>query len=107
MINEMCTLVEPMLENLSVSVKSRILKALKFLGGKLRPYSTAVLSYDLIALGFCGFHLPAWRYRVCHFCVECMQKKNAKSVVAKGICTVQSKVLWDKVRFIFFKSEGV
>jgi len=44
-------LVEKMLENLSVSVEIRILKARKFLGGKLSP-STGFLSYNLAALGF-------------------------------------------------------
>jgi len=41
-----------MLENLSVSVKIRTLKALKFSGGKSWPHSTGFLSYDLTALGF-------------------------------------------------------
>ena len=45
-------LVEKMLENLCVSVEIGILKELKFSGGKLWPYSTGLLSYDLTALGF-------------------------------------------------------
>jgi len=36
-----------MMGNLSVCEEIRILKALKFSGGKLRTYSTGFLSYDL------------------------------------------------------------
>jgi len=36
-----------LLHNLSVGVEIRILKALKFSGGKFWPYSTGFLSYDL------------------------------------------------------------
>jgi len=39
------------LENVSVSKEIRILKALKFLGGELCPYSFGFLSYDPV-LGF-------------------------------------------------------
>ena len=48
------SLVEQMLENLSVSVKIRILKALKF----------QVESYDLTALGFSVMNLHHWVFQL-------------------------------------------
>ena len=35
-----------------MNVEIKILKALKYSGGKLRPHSTGFLSYNLTALGF-------------------------------------------------------
>ena len=46
------SLVEKRLENLSLSVEIRILKALKYSGRNIWPYSTGFLSFDLTALGF-------------------------------------------------------
>jgi len=45
-------LVEKTLKNSSLSVEIRILKALKFSGGKLRPYSTAFLAVMTNSTGF-------------------------------------------------------
>jgi len=39
-----------MLENVSVNLEIKLLKALKFSGGKLRPFSSGFHSYDRIAL---------------------------------------------------------
>jgi len=50
-------------ENLSKSVEIRILKELKFSGGKFWLYHNGFLSYDLTAMGFFGCDLPARRYR--------------------------------------------
>jgi len=51
-------LVKVMLENLSMSVEIRILKALQFSCGKFRPCSNGFFSCDL----------PAWRYRNTQAC---------------------------------------